>query len=195
MSDEERSLIATGSQTVGPFFHFGLAENDELGRLAGPNAQGERLHLRVRLLDGDGVAVPDALIELLQADADGRYAQTGERTGDAVASTFRGFGRLATDEDGTCVFETIRPGRVPDGLGGWLASHINVCVLARGLLRQLYTRIYFADDAALADDGVLALVQPDRRDTLLAHPVAGALPTWAFEIRLQGERETVFFDL
>jgi protocatechuate 3,4-dioxygenase alpha subunit len=112
-----------------------------------------------------------------------------------LSADFCGFGRLPTREDGTCTFETIRPGRVPDHRGGLQASHVNVCVFARGLLRHLYTRIYFDRDAALADDIVLALVPEDRRATLLAHQELDGSGRWTFDIKLQGENETVFFDL
>jgi protocatechuate 3,4-dioxygenase alpha subunit len=154
MSDGIRP-IACPSQTVGPFFHFSLATNPALGNLVVDGVPGERIRLRVRVLDGDGIPVPDALIEIYQADASGRYAQP----------PFTGFGRLPTNENGFCVFETIRPG-APQGQ----APHINVCVLSRGLLRQLYTRIYFSGDAGQDSDAVLALVPADRRQTVLALP-------------------------
>jgi protocatechuate 3,4-dioxygenase alpha subunit len=154
MSDGSRP-IACSSQTVGPFFHFSLATNPALGNLIVDDVPGERIRLRVRVLDGDGIPVPDALIEIYQADASGRYAQP----------PFTGFGRLPTNEDGFCVFETIRPG-APQGQ----APHINVCLLSRGLLRQLYTRIYFSGDSGQNSDAVLALVPADRRQTLMAVP-------------------------
>ena len=179
------SRIATSSQTVGPFFHFGLAGNPMLGRVAGDGAKGERIELRVQVLDGDYLPVPDALIEIYQADADGEYGRP----------EFPGFGRLATDENGTCVFDTIRPGAAADGRGGVQAPHVNVCLFARGLLRQVYTRIYFHGDDRLAADPILAVVPADRRQTPEARPVDGAASAWQFVIQLQGERETVFFDL
>jgi protocatechuate 3,4-dioxygenase, alpha subunit len=177
-------LTATSSQTIGPFFHFGIATDISLGCI-GAGAAGERIQLVVRVLDGDGVPVSDALIELYHADADGAYGRDG----------FCGFGRLSTGADGACRFETIRPGRVPDDRGGRQAPHINLCLFARGILRHLYTRIYFADDPALAEDAILALVPEHRRDTLMARAIAGAVGQWSFEIRLQGQGETVFFDL
>ena len=222
MSDGSRA-IACSSQTVGPFFHFSLATNPALGSLIADDVPGERIRLRVRVLDGDGIPVPDALIEIYQADASGRYAQP----------PFTGFGRLPTNEDGFCVFETIRPG-APQGQ----APHINVCLLSRGLLRQLYTRIYFSGDAGQDSDAVLALVPAERRQTLMAvpgpdadaaavfstaaaarsedrapqqpadrapaaleqpspqSPVPSPDPSlWDFVIRLQGDDETVFLDL
>lgn len=184
---EAAELIATASQTVGPFFHFGLAANEALGRVAPAGAEGERIRLRVRVLDGDGAPVPDALIETYQADAHGRY-------GDPA---FHGFGRLPTREDGACLFETLRPGAV-ECEGGPQAPHVNVCVFARGLLRHLYTRIYFPDAGDLDRDPLLALVPAPRRETLLARRTdqPGAdVPQWEFVIRLQGAGETVFFDL
>jgi protocatechuate 3,4-dioxygenase alpha subunit len=173
------TLIATPSQTVGPFFHFGVAADDRLGSPAA-SAVGERLHLHVRVIDGAGMPLPDALVEIYQANAAGEYGTPG----------FDGFGRLATHADGTCVFETIRPGRVAGQ-----AAHINVCLFARGLLRHLYTRVYFAGDPDLEHDALLALVPADRRATLLATPSAGASGSWRWEIHLQGPHETVFFDL
>ena len=181
--------IATPSQTVGPFFHFGLATNPALGTVAGPEEAGEHVQLRVRVLDGAGQPVPDALIEIHQADAGGRYVQKSASDGG-----FTGFGRLPTGPDGICTFTTIRPGAVRTDAGDQ-APHINVCFLSRGLLRQIYTRIYFEGDAGLAADPLLSLVPEDRRATLLATPVAGEPATWLFVVRLQGENETVFFDL
>ena len=172
--------IAAPSQTVGPFFHFALAPDDRLGSL-NAGAVGERLHLHVRVTDSAGMPLPDALIELYQANAAGEYGAPG----------FSGFGRLATNNDGTCMFETIRPGRVAGQ-----AAHLNVCVFARGLLRHLYTRVYFAGDPDLDHDPLLSIVPGDRRATLLATPAAsGASGSWMWDVRLQGDHETVFFDL
>ena len=180
----DRDLVATPSQTVGPFFHFALAPDERLGSLA-ENAVGERLHLRIRITDGAGMPLPDALIEIYHANAAGEYGSPG----------FSGFGRLATNHDGTCVFQTIRPGRVAGVGGERQAAHIEVCLFARGLLRHLYTRIYFADDPDLDSDPLFSLVPADRRATLLATPAAGTSGSWEWDIRLQGEHETVFFDL
>ena|SRR5687767_14822808 len=188
MTDPAR-LIATSSQTVGPFFHFGLATNVALGRIAGPDAAGDHIQLRICLLDGAGAPVPDALVEVYQADADGRYSQASEAN-----EGFTGFGRLPTDADGCCLFHTIKPGVVRTDPAAQ-APHVNVCVLSRGLLRQIYTRIYFAGDAELATDPILALVPADRRHTLLARSATGDPATWDLTIRLQGDDETVFFDL
>jgi protocatechuate 3,4-dioxygenase, alpha subunit len=176
-------LFSSPSQTVGPFFHMCLTCDGSLGRVADPEAAGEHIRLRFRLLDGNAAPVPDGVIELWQADASGRYHPD---------SIFRGFGRLPTAADGSCTFETIRPGRVADGRGGLQAAHINVSVFARGLLARLFTRVYFEDDPALAEDAVLALVPAERRATLLAARGQGV---WTFDIHLQGDRETVFFDI
>ena len=193
MSQTPVRLVATSSQTVGPFFHFGLADNPTLGCLVRDDTRGDRIRLKVGVVDGDGEPVPDALVELWQADADGVYVRPVNPKEVLTPAGFCGFGRLPTGTDGTCVFETIRPGRVRDARGALQASHINVCLLARGLLRQIYTRMYFAGDAALGSDAVLSLVPEARRHTLLARPVAAG--EWAFDIRLQGDGETVFFDL
>ena len=179
MSDD----IATPSQTVGPFFHFGMTTDQTLGSLDGP--AGDRLHLHVRVVDGAGMPLPDAMIEIYQANGAGDYG----------AADFTGFGRLASGADGSCLFETIRPGRVTDAHGRAQAAHINVCLFARGLLRQIYTRVYFAGDSDLDADPILALVPADRRATLLASPVPGTTGRWAWTIHLQGPDETVFFDL
>jgi protocatechuate 3,4-dioxygenase alpha subunit len=132
------------------------------------------------------------MIEIWQADAAGKYDHPEDRQEQSADPNFCGFGRLATDASGCCVFETVRPGRVPDGRGGCQASHLNVSVFARGLLVRLATRVYFEGDPALEEDPVLALAPKERRGTLVARREGGE---WVFEIRLQGEGETVFFDL
>jgi protocatechuate 3,4-dioxygenase alpha subunit len=195
MSRDEMDLVATPSATVGPFFHFGIATDPMLGRVAEPSAQGEHITLRVRMTDGDGMPVPDALVEIWQVDADGVEASAPAA---GETSRFLGFGRLPTAEDGTCEFETVRPGRVPDGRGGRQASHINVCIFGRGLLRQLHTRVYFEGDAALDQDAVLTLVPEPRRRTLLARRDPQRPGLWLFDVCLQGHDEhdeTVFFEV
>ncbi len=190
------SLIPSASQTVGPFFNFALTTNAKLGILAAEGTEGERIRLAIRVVDGDGVGAPgDALIELWQADARGCYAHAKDPREGERDPNFYGFGRLETDPNGKCVFETVKPGPVPDGRGGSQAPHINVIVLARGLLKHLYTRVYFAGEPANTHDPALALVPEERRATLMAHPAPSQPGTWSFEIRLQGEGETVFFDV
>ena len=154
----------TPSQTVGPFFHFGITPKPN-GRLVERISGGEAITLVIRVTDGDGQPLNDAVVEVMQEGV---------------------FGRMATDEDGTCVFETIRPRST--------SPHVFVCLFARGLLRHLHTRIYFAGDPALDHDPVLALVPDDRRKTLLAKPDGADQRRWTFDLRLQGAGETVFFD-
>jgi len=194
MSDPLQDLIASGSQTVGPFFSFGLT--DEIsGSIAAPSAAGEHVRVRVRVTDGAGEPVPDAMVEVWQAGPDGRYAEPSARDGRTKAPDFVGYARQGTDASGACEFDTVKPGRVADGQGGLQASHLNICLFARGLLRQLHTRVYFDGDPALSEDPALLRVPEDRRATLVARQVAGQSGMWQFDIRMQGEQETVFFDL
>ena len=169
MSEDAR-LVATSSQTVGPFFHFALTARPEGRMIDRFTAGGEPMTLRIAVRDGDGQPVVDAMIELWQAGV---------------------FGRMPTTADGTCEFETIRPAVRGDGR----AAHINVCLFARGLLRQIHTRIYFDGDPELSGDPVLRLVPEDRRRTLLATSARDQTGVWQFEIHLQGPQETVFFDV
>ena len=178
--------IATPSQTIGPFFSFGLTTDHRLGIVATANAPGEHIRLTIRVWDGDDVAVSDAMIELSQADHAGLFA---------TAPHFRGFGRLGTAADGAATFDTVRPGSQSDRSAPREAAHVNLCVFVRGLLRQVYTRAYFLGDPLLAEDPVLALVPSERRQTLMAKPMAHDDSAWAFDIHLQGKHETVFFDV
>ncbi len=186
------NAIVTPSQTVGPFFHIGLERSAVSNLAAGVVA--EPIEIMGRVLDGDGQPVIDALIEIWQANADGKYAHPEDTQGKPLQTNFKGYGRLATDANGAFRFTTIKPGPVPGPIGFSQAPHIAVNVFMRGLLKQLVTRIYFLDDPRNGDDAVLNRVPPERRPTLLAKPVAGnrALLTW--DIVLQGENETVFFD-
>ena len=184
--------VASPSQTVGPFFHFALTCDPSLGQIAGLNTPGERVHLRLRVLDGQRHPVPDAMIELWQADAEGRFAGDGNAGERVEGHSFRGWGRQATNDKGECEFDTVRPGATTSADGARAAAHINVCLFSRGMLRHVFTRMYFADDPLLTSDPVLALVPASRRETLVAKRQNAE---WQFEIRLQGERETVFFDL
>ena len=186
----DEPLVASASQTVGPFFHVGPCASDRCGVVAGPGVPGERIRVRVRVLDGDGAPVDDAMVELRQADARGVYAPPPQRPDDPPPA-FAGFGRLHTSTDGDCCFETIRPGASADAAG---AAHVTVCLFMRGLLRHLYTRLYFEDDPALDRDPILSLVPAERRPTLLARRASDGV-TWDFVVRLQGPGETVFFDL
>lgn len=195
------ALAQTPSQTVGPFFSFGLTP-EQYGyafsslagsQLADAATVGRRIRIAGRVLDGEGTAMNDALIEIWQADSEGRYAHPADpRSSNA---RFRGFGRMGTgtDPERRFIFDTVMPGAGSDGA----APHINVLVFARGMLNHLYTRMYFEDHAdAHARDPVLKALPPERRATLIARrndPGSDALYT--FDIRLQGDNETVFFDV
>jgi protocatechuate 3,4-dioxygenase, alpha subunit len=185
-------LTPTPSQTAGPFLHLGLTDQHSVSCVAGEGVKGERVCLTIRVFDGDGVPVPDAMIELWQADSEGKYKNHGNAS---VDPNFCGFGRLATREDGSCTFETIKPGPVTGPASSLQAPHINVSVLARGLLKRLSTRVYFAGEAANTQDPVLALVPEGRHTTLFARADSARAGGWIFEIRLRGDCETVFFDV
>ncbi|MGA2746969.1 MAG: protocatechuate 3,4-dioxygenase subunit alpha [Candidatus Sulfotelmatobacter sp.] len=182
----------TPSQTVGPYLHLGLTDTRSISRIAGDGAKGERLWLTFRVLDGEGAPVPDAMIEVWQADCEGNYAHQDSYE---AGSAFGGFGRSATAQDGSCTFETIKPGCVPGPGETVQAPHINVSILGRGILKRLSTRVYFAGEPANATDPVLALVPEDRRATLLARPDPARTGNWIFDAHLRGESETVFFDV
>ena len=198
-------LVPTPSQTAGPYFHLGMTDTRSVKCIADPQTKGERVWLACRVIDGDGVPVPDAMIEIWQADAEGKYNHPDDVRGDdtegddtqgkTIDSPWFGFGRMPTLEDGSCEFETIKPGRVPGPRNALQAPHLNVAIFARGMLKQLYTRMYFAGDPANSEDAVLALVPQERRESLLAQPVVSHPGHWRFDIHLQGERETVFFDV
>jgi protocatechuate 3,4-dioxygenase, alpha subunit len=194
------ALRQTPSQTVGPFFSFGLAP-EQYGyafpsiagaSLADDSTPGTRIRIVGRVYDGGGNVLSDALLEIWQADAAGRYAHPADQRSSNAA--FKGFGRTGTgtDPEHHFLFDTIMPGCVAGQ-----APHINVIVLARGMLNHLYTRLYFEDQAETnARDPVLLSVPPERRPTLLARRDGAAAPaTYRFDIRLQGDGETVFFDV
>jgi protocatechuate 3,4-dioxygenase, alpha subunit len=188
-------LTPIPSQTVGPYFQIGLTGPWAISRIAGPNAKGERVKLVCTVLDGEGKPVPDAMIEIWQANADGKYNHPSDKQKKPIDPDFLGFGRLGTNDEGICLFETIKPGRVPGKADGLQAPHLEVSVLARGLLKRLATRIYFAGDAANDEDLVLGLVPRGRRGTLMAQPIADEPGAWRIDIHLSGKKETVFFDV
>lgn len=200
MQDSGKPNGITPSQTVGPFFKYGLtptgdyAWNDAFtNSTLTPDVTGDRVRIEGRVFDGDGVVVPDAMLEIWQADAQGRYADPQDKRALSNAS-FRGFARCGTDKDGHYSFDTIKPGAVPDPDGKPQAPHIVLAVFARGMLRHLYTRIYFSDEAGNAADPVLGLVPADRRATLIAEREPGK-PVYRLDLHLQGGNETVFFDV
>src|SRR5436190_10871389 len=176
------SLQTTSSQTIGPYLHIGLTwlitDN-----LAPAGVSGEKVAIEGRIVDGDGNAVNDAVVEIWQANAHGRYAHPDDTQDKPLEPQFKGFGRVTTDTDGVFRFTTIKPGRVPAPGGGLQAPHLNVTIFTRGLLRQLNTRIYFPADPANADDAVLQSVPEPRRGTLIAAPREGKLE---WNVRLQG---------
>jgi protocatechuate 3,4-dioxygenase alpha subunit len=190
-------LVTTPGQTVGPFFHLGL-DRPEWSDMTRGNPQGERIAIEGRVVDGDGAPVPDALLELWQANAAGRYNHPNDTQGDKpIDPNFIGYGRVATDGDGRFRVTTIRPGPVPGRGNALQAPHINLAFFSRGLLRQLHTRIYFAGEPANASDPLLSSIDDDAaRDTLIAKrgPAAGT-PVYRFDIVLQGKGETAFLDI
>jgi protocatechuate 3,4-dioxygenase alpha subunit len=200
MTAQEADYGQTPSQTVGPYFAYGLTAT-QYGYdfdqpfdavLALDKASGQRIRLEGRVIDGDGNPINDALVEISQPDGEGRYPQTPD---EARAMGFRAFGRVGTGtaEGNRFVFHTVKPGAESPGE----APHINVIVLMRGLLLHAFTRVYFSDEAeANAKDAVLQSVPADRRHTLIAERVEqGGAVTYRFDIRMQGTDETAFFDV
>jgi protocatechuate 3,4-dioxygenase, alpha subunit len=185
------ALLPAPSQTSGPFLSIGLLR-DHVGASVVPEDDPRALRIRGRLLDGNGDPVPDGLVEIWQANAAGRYAHAEDtRTDLPLEDGFRGFGRSGTVDDGWFEFVTVKPGRVPGPDGEPQAPHLVVLVFARGLLKQLVTRLYFPDELeANAADPILSELDETERATLIAHAEDGGL---RFDIRLQGDGETTFF--
>jgi protocatechuate 3,4-dioxygenase, alpha subunit len=185
-------LPLTPSQTVGPFLHIALVWDD--GADVVPADAPGAVWLRGQVYDGAGTALPDALVETWQADIDGRFDHGDDPRGAVKAPPgFRGFGRCATEADGSWAIRTVKPGAVPAADGRPQAPHVDLSVFARGLLDRVVTRIYFSDEADANDtDPVLCSVPEDRRGTLVAQRTADG---YRFDVRLQGDGETVFFDL
>lgn len=199
-------LKETPSQTAGPYVHIGMTPNfadisgvyaSDLGAsMLTPDTAGERIVITGRVIDGAGVPVGDAVVELWQADSNGSFAAPMGPSSNA-APAFTGWGRQPTDADGVFSFETIKPGPVPGPDGRPMAPHVALWIVARGINIGLQTRLYFADEAdANATDWVLGKIpDPLRRATLIAHREDGAPPRYVLDIYLQGDRETVFFDV
>lgn len=190
----DTNLVPTPSQTVGPFFKIELTTDEHCVKcLVGAEAKGERAWITFRVLDGDGVPVEDAMLEIWQADWNGKYNHPDDRQPKELDPGWFGFGRVTTENAGVAVLETVKPGRV--GYNTVQAPHLLIAVYARGMLKQLYTRVYFAGDPANESDPILALVPPDRRKTLMARPDSARAGHWEFDLQLQGDNETVFFDV
>jgi protocatechuate 3,4-dioxygenase alpha subunit len=184
----------TPSQTVGPFFGVGLTHPSQSQHvLVSERTEGERVRIEGQVLDGVGRAVEDALVEIWQANAHGRYRHARDTGPAPLDPAFFGFGRCPTDPNGAFRFDTVKPGSIQAG-GQRHAPHVNVTVFARGMLVHAFTRMYFADDPLDADP-TLALVDGVRRHTLVAErSTGGGRVVYRWDIRLQGEHETVFFD-
>ena len=197
------SLQATTSQTVGPYFQIGLARF-YVDDLTGPGVSGDAIEIAGRVFDGDGQPVPDGVIEIWQADAQGQYShpeyyeelestpKNNPQAQRGQGGAFQGFGRVPTQPDGSFRFKTIKPGRVPAPDGTLQAPHIAVSIFTRGLLRRLVTRIYFPDEPSNAEDFALKLIEAGRRHTLIAKKLRDNWMEW--NVVLQGADETVFFD-
>ncbi len=188
------SHVPTPSQTVGPFFSIGLSALCRPG-IECAGEKGNRVTIRGRILDGDGEPVPDALLEIWQMDDVAKKPYQDERTIEGTKTLPFGFGRIATNECGEFQFSTRKPAARRDEDGTIHAPHLVVLVLMRGLLRHLVTRIYFAGEAANEEDTVLKLVPAERRETLLAMPSTDSDNHLRWDMHLQGERETVFFEV
>ncbi|MDH3446041.1 MAG: protocatechuate 3,4-dioxygenase subunit alpha [Deltaproteobacteria bacterium] len=186
----------TPSQTVGPFYAIGLTRRT-MNTLATDATAGERIRIEGQVFDGDGQPIPDALVEIWQANSYGRYNHPDDKQEKPLVASFTGWGRSGTDENCFFSFETIKPGTVPGAGDTAQAPHINVTVFARGMLLHAFTRIYFADEAANEGDPVLTSIKNKaRRKTLMAkREERDGRVVYRFDIRLQGENETVFFDM
>ncbi|WP_052364892.1 protocatechuate 3,4-dioxygenase subunit alpha [Halotalea alkalilenta] len=187
MREMETSRLPSGSQTVGPFFHYGLLENGDVPLIRGTDAPaGQRIRIEGRVFDGAGDPVNDALLEIWQADGFGQFNT------ECAEASFDGFGRLHSREDGSFVIDTVLPGRV-DGQ----ASHLNLHLFSRGLLNHLFTRIYFEGEPGLDSDPMLTEVPEARRRTLIARRDGSSdgLDRYRFDLHMQGSEETVFFAL
>ena len=199
------TLKETPSQTAGPYVHIGMTPNfsgitgvidaDPGISMLTPDTKGERIDITCRVIDGSGAPVADAVIEIWQADADGGFVTPPSRDSNSRPS-FLGWGRQPADTDGSCTFETIKPGPVAGPDGRPQAPHVSLWIVARGINIGLQTRLYFSDEAdANADDYVLnKIMDKRRRPTLIAQKQDGDVPRYVLDIHLQGPNETVFFD-
>jgi protocatechuate 3,4-dioxygenase alpha subunit len=189
------TLGATPSQTVGPYFSFGLTDPWPEGVNAAEPYHSDGIEIFGHVIDGRGETLPDAMIETWQADPNGRFDHPDDPRGAVAFEGFRGFARSGTDVEGRWAIRTLKPGRIPAPDGATLqAPHLLVTVMARGMLQRVVTRIYFGDELeANAADPVLASLPEDARATLIAEPVEGR--GYRFDVILQGDGETAFFDV
>lgn len=205
-------LGQTPGQTLGPFFHQGLLRTRAVFQVPGlcndasdvfdhvlvqPATFGERIAIEGVVYDGLEQPIGDALLELWQANAHGRYHHPLDASGREIHRAFRGYGRAATDPRGGFVFRSIKPGPVAGPGGSTQAAHLNLVLGARGMTRHAFTRVYFHGDVRLAEDPILSLVPERRRSTLLAKATGqrDGATLYRFDIHLQGENETVFFEV
>jgi protocatechuate 3,4-dioxygenase alpha subunit len=186
------SLLTTPSQTIGPYLRIGFTPL-AVDTIAPPRVPGEHVTVEGRVLDGDGKPVNDAVLEIWQADAAGKYAHA-TKDGKSSTGDFRGFGRIMTDAEGRFRFTTVKPGPVPGPGGAMQAPHLVVTAFMRGLLKHLLTRIYFPRDPRNDIDPILLLVPGERRRTLIAQRSSQGKEVLQWNLVLQGENETVFFD-
>lgn len=200
------TLKETPSQTAGPYVHIGMTPNfveitgvfdkDTGSTMLTPDTKGERIDIVGRVIDGSGAPVADAVVEIWQASADGSFiAPSGPSSNSNPA--FTGWGRQPVNGEGIFTFETIKPGAVPGPDGKPMAPHVLLWIVARGINIGLQTRLYFGDEQeANTSDYVLNRIpDPRRRETLIARKEEGAVPRYLLDVHLQGDRETVFFDV
>lgn len=200
------TLKETPSQTAGPYVHIGMTPNfcgitgvidADLGStMINGDVEGERIVVSARILDGAGAPLLDGVVEIWQADAKGSYVAPMQPGSNAVPA-FAGWGRQPANAEGVVTFETIKPGRVEGPDGKLMAPHVSLWIVARGINVGLQTRLYFADEAeANREDYVLnKIMDPRRRETLIARREDGPVPRYVLDIHLQGDKETVFFDI
>jgi protocatechuate 3,4-dioxygenase alpha subunit len=182
----------TPFQTVGPFFAICLSESG-CARIATENAIGRHITIEGTVRDGAGAIVPDSLVEIWQANAAGRYAHPDDHQSKPLDPNFSGYGRAPTDDGGRFVIQTVMPGRVPGPDDTHQAPHLLLGILARGILTRLVTRVYFDDEPSTREDPILSLVPAERRSTLIAKHLGH--DRYRFDLTLQGDNETVFFDV
>ena len=186
----------TPSQTVGPFYAIGLTRHP-MNVMTTDSTQGQRIRIEGQVFDGDGVAIPDVMVEIWQANAYGRYNHPDDKQEKPLDPSFTGWGRSGTDAKCFYSFETIKPGPVPGNDDSVQAPHVNVCIMARGMLVHAFTRIYFDDEKMNDSDPVLKSIKNKarRRTLIAARDAKDGKTVYRFDIRLQGENETIFFDM